>query len=685
MTESEARLWITVQPKFCDSAQSMPVFLAHAKVVASVCANEGVGDRTSESTEALTATIERAQTWPSFDRTRIEAALRVITDLGHQRWLVRVVDGRVEVCLPPELRSAQIAEKERIRHQELIKRDEQLSQPPVRKFVEEMECNRLHGERFVSVFSLMRDGRELAATLRAARALPQLERLSVLKSVTDPYLQIVSEDARCEFTGLRLLDVWRYFRHTWSNQYMSVPGRKMMFLVRDRAVQNHPILGIGALGSPVVQIKERDEWLGWQSATFLDRARNQPSPEIGNWLRRIVDTAISEIYVDDLFEESIISVGDLRRPDSDTLEKLAEFGNLQRRLHHRYVRSVEHSGHSSKVPGRGTDGYWRDKARTHLFRSKRALTLSDMLRARIALDQHLSDQPTADEVAALLDSRKGAVAVARILRKAKADRVGIAMAEITVCGAVPPYNPLLGGKLVAMLAASPEIVQAYHDRYSSAESEIASSMSGKPINRRPDLVFLGTTSLYGVGSSQYNRVRIPAERLGGCPGDEIRYAELGRSEAYGTSHYSDWTVQALVALAQQTNGGQRVNSIFGEGVSPKFRKVREGLDALGFPSDKLLRHGRRRVVYGVALARNTREFLLGMEQEPDYYFTSWGPQATASVVQWWRERWLSSRIESDRVLDEVAVHTLVRPIRHGARVPLPGGAADQVTHADDLE
>jgi hypothetical protein len=37
------------------------------------------------------------------------------------------------------------------------------------------------------------------------------------------------------------------------------------------------------------------------------------------------------------------------------------------------------------------------------------------------------------------------------------------MADITVCGAVQPYNAVLGGKLVAMLSASPEVVQAYHE------------------------------------------------------------------------------------------------------------------------------------------------------------------------------------------------------------------------------
>ena len=158
---------------------------------------------------------------------------------------------------------------------------------------------------------------------------------------------------------------------------------------------------------------------------------------------------------------------------------------------------------------------------------------------------------------------------------------------------------------------------------------------------------------------------------------------MGRSESFGTSQYSAGTVAALVDLVQQSNAGQRVNSIFGEGVSPKFRKVREGFDALQFPSDHLLRHGRRRIVYGVTVVRNTRELLLGMEDSPDYLFSRWGADATSAIADWWRERWLSQRIEQDRVLEDVEAHTLVRPIRHGARVRLPPNAAHQMTFLDD--
>ena len=669
--------WIRLRPLLSSPDRSEKVFLDCAAGLARIQRRPSSDKRGSGVSDVLEATAASVRTAVAQDRAVLNAAVRVVCDLARQRWRVRVRNGGVEVCPPVELRTDPKAEKERIRQQELVKRDEQLDQPAVRRFVRDLERPRLHRNRPVSIFSLMRDGRELAAGLANARQLAGRRRTEALRATIDPYLEFVTEDARCEFTGLRLQDIWRYFRHTWSNQYTSTPGRTMVFLVRDRAAPMHPVIGISAIGSPVVQIRERDTWIGWHPTAFMEHASESPSAQLGVWLRRVVTTAIEEIYIDDLVAEDILSISELRNPVADTLARLHEYGREQRRLHHRYARAQEHKANgASRRPG-GAEADWVVKAQTHLFRSKRALALAELLLARLTINQHLGSYPTSAEVASLIADREGKKAVLKILRKAKADRVGIAMADITVCGAVPPYNAILGGKLVAMLSASPEVVKAYQLRYATAESEIASAVAARPIVRPAQLVFLGTTSLYGVGSSQYNRVRVPAERIGGRSGDDIRYVELGKSEAFGTSQYSSDTVGALVDLVQHSKNGQRVNSIFGEGVSPKLRKVREGLDLLGFPSEHLLRHGRRRIVYGVTLVRNMREVLLGMDNSPDYLFSRWGAEATSAISDWWCERWLSRRIEQDLVLEDAAANTLVRPVRHGARVNLPREPADE--------
>jgi hypothetical protein len=103
-----------------------------------------------------------------------------------------------------------------------------------------------------------------------------------------------------------------------------------------------------------------------------------------------------------------------------------------------------------------------------------------------------------------------------------------------------------------------------------------------------------------------------------------------------------------------------------------MRKIRDGLGILGLPQDDLLKHGSKRVVYGVALASNFREFMLGMAESPKYLITPTRvKQKTELIADYWRQRWLLNRIAKPGLLDEVAHHTCVHPIRHGAQVEAP--------------
>jgi hypothetical protein len=581
------------------------------------------------------------------------AAANVLGDLASQGWSVIVDDGAVRVA--PALSVADPAgEKDRIRRQELVKRNEQLSLPSVRKFITGLERPREYHGRFVSVFSLMRDGRDLAAVLEAATGQP-----SALRAVIDPYVQPVATGERCRHTGLLLTDIWRYFRQTWTNYYATTPGRTLQLLIRDRAAPFHPVIGIAALSSAIVQISERDDWIGWQPGPFLtDRAAN-PTARMARWAAGRLERSLSELYLDDLLRDGLYWPSLWDSPTPEAIERLVKEAESRRRDHHRFVHQSDFKSRS----GKADDAAWRQRAESDLFRSKRCLKLADVLRARTALIPYLSPRPTADGLRKALADPQGRRAIAGILRRAKSESVGTAIADLAVCGAVAPYNAILGGKLVSMLATGPAAVRAYRDKYSGYESEIASAMAGRAIQRRANLVFIGTTSLYGSGSSQYNRIRVPADVLGGT--DDIRFRELGRSKSYGTSHLS---AESVTALSQT---GVRVNSIFGEGVNPKLRKVRYGLDLLGWPSGELLQHGRQRIVYGISLASNLLPYLIGAEDKPRYLFPVRSGGDVAKISEWWMQRWLAHRIQSADVLAEVARHHADRPVNHGARVPLP--------------
>lgn len=592
------------------------------------------------------------------------ACIHLITDLALQGWKLRIGRDNTVKVAPPAAAGSREKVREAIRAQEVVKRDAQLSRNSVRAFIASMEAKHVFEDRFVSIFDLMRDGAHLASELRKSRDSPLNG--DALADVVKPYIQFVDVDARCSHTGFRLMDIWRYFRHTWTNQYTSVPGRTMNLLVRDAAAPNHPVMGIASIASPIIQIGERDKWLGWHPDTFVERVRSAPTAKLARWLVATVDAAISEVYKADFMKEKLVTPWRIKKPTKDDTDRLRKYSIAQKKRHQRYSRRSDFNRRKSDPTS--TRAHWINQARTPLFRSKRAQSLADLLDLRMQLQTHIGNRYSAKRLKAFADTGTGRRVIGKIVRKAKADRVGVAMADITVCGAVQPYNAILGGKLVSMLAVSPTVVAEYKRKYAEAISQIASSMAGRPIIRKPCLVYFGTTSLYGNGSSQYNRIKIPAQLLGGASDENLTFKELGQSESFGTSQFSDETVEALVNCLRQSTNGERVQSIFGEGVSPRLRKVREGLDLLQLPSDTLLQHGRRRSIYGIVLAENTGDYLLGIDRRPRYLFKSGLREDIEIIVGWWRHRWLSRRVQSDKILDQVAQHRQIHPMCHGARV-----------------
>ncbi|HXG71209.1 MAG TPA: Druantia anti-phage system protein DruA [Gemmatimonadaceae bacterium] len=530
-----------------------------------------------------------------------------------------------------------------------------------------MERRRLHCGEWHSIFSLLRDGRDLAAKLAGAATAPSdTDRLRMLKDATDPYIQFVRAGERCEFTGLELSDIWRYFRHTWLTTYQSTPGRKMFILIRDRAASNHPVVGIAALGSPIMQLGVRDSWIGWTAKQLVDIIRDKPTAQWARWLQGSQEELLGGIYIADFVREGHVKRAELGSPAPGLIERLRALSAKEREIHHLYPARKQH-----KTASRPGATRWREQACTHLFRSKRAAALGELLQARLDLRAAHGRLFSARKWKQSVMSAAVARAIATTLRYTKAAHVGVDMMDITVCGAIAPYNRVLGGKLVSLLMASPEIRDEYAKRYGRAESVIASSIAGRAVIRRPQLVLLGTTSLFGVGGSQYNRLRLDAAHFGGEPGAVLGYEMLGRTIGYGSYHFSQATMDSLEPLLAQLQGGRRVNSIFGEGVNPKLRKVRGALDAIGLPSDALLQHGSPRLVYGVALAKNFREVLFGLDRRPKYLLRA-GPSTTGAIADFWRVRWLAKRVLLPEVIADVQSHTLAYPVRHGARVILPG-------------
>ncbi len=594
----------------------------------------------------------------------------VILDLASVGWRLKVARGAIKLASPVTEAEDPAAMKEVVRQGHLLERDEQLRQPSVRDFIQGMERRRLTDKGWHSIFSLMRDGGVLAKTLGDIDALGKdEEKLARLREVVSPYVQLVTEDGVCDHTGLALRDIWRYFRHTWVNDYKSLPGRTMSLLIRDAAAPNHPVIGIAALGSSVAQQRIRDIWIGWDQETMVATICKTPSAKYGNWLLTCLAEQIEGLYVDDLIIDGTFKREELVAPTDRLISNLDERGDAEIKLHRLYPQAAVHK--ATQADG-GPDADWETQAQTHLFRSKRCKTLAKLLRIRKMFLECGLKEGTAAELGLAMKNASLRSAVAQLVRLVKAQHVGIDMMDIVVCGAIAPYSALLGGKLVCMLLCSPELVAMYRDRYGSQASVIASSMKGAAVVRPPQLVFLGTTSLYGVGSSQYNRVKIPCDAIGGKEGEWLEYVSLGKSEGYGSYHFSEQTVRLGDIMLGRRKEGRRVNSIFGEGVNPRMRKLREAFEAVGLPSDEVLRHRNPRIVYAVALARNTGDVLLGLAKRSQYLIPQSNPrEKTEQIAEYWRRRWLVGRIGREGVLHAVSQHTLAYPVTHSARVVLP--------------
>ena len=586
----------------------------------------------------------RQQDQNSTPGLRARVAALLLRDLINIGWETRVTGHHIH--LRPRVARDPAERKSFIRQQLLYGRDNQLTEDSNRRFLYGLE----RPTRYSSskpITDLIADGRRLGAQFRAIRSLPLDQQASALAAHCRPYLQLVTDD-RDEFTNLRLIDIWRYFRHSWSTRYRSSPGRNLFYLVRDAAQPSHPVMGIAALGNTVMQLTPRDDALGWTLEGLL---RLRASGDVTDAeLKHGFLERLSEDY-EQIYRADLPLSGDIvADTDDSVLSRLAVIEQDETKNREQALRTDDETGGGRLDELQSSEDLL--KATTNpLFRAKRARALREILKAF----RTLSDGRTRS-IEELVEEGDGEWAINIVLKQLKKRHSATSMMEITVCGAVAPYTHLLGGKLVCLLMMSPRVIADYRRRYAGMVSIIASKMAGRPLIKSPSLVFLGTTSLYTDRSSQYNRVRLPADAIDGALG-ESRYEQLGKTIGFGSPNLSAETERGLAAVAEATRGYRNVNFDFGEGQSPKLRQLREGFSALGLNQSNLLQHGSPRIIYGVRLASNATRVLLGVDKEPRYRLPQESAQTEEQVVDYWRIRWLRSRLQHEPALLAVDAST----------------------------
>lgn len=193
--------------------------------------------------------------------------------------------------------------------------------------------------------------------------------------------------------------------------------------------------------------------------------------------------------------------------------------------------------------------------------------------------------------------------------------------DLFVLGAVPPYSMLLCGKLIALIATSREVQQAFRRKYAGRKAFI----SGKPLDG--DLALLTTTSALGR-SSLYNRLTFRGDLV---------FQSVGFTRGSGDFHFSNGFYEELRRFALDYCEPTAKHHRWGTGFRNRRELVRKVLPLLGLPRE-LVYHGVKREVFVAPLAFNTRSFLRGdHERLRSYRWT------TDELFGWFRERWLLPR------------------------------------------
>ena len=180
-------------------------------------------------------------------------------------------------------------------------------------------------------------------------------------------------------------------------------------------------------------------------------------------------------------------------------------------------------------------------------------------------------------------------------------------------GALPPYNELLGGKMVALALTADEIRQKYGERYENRTSLIRERCL--PAN----LLFITTTSAFGR-SSLYNRLKYKSE-----PVAEF----LGYTQGSGAFHIPDTLYREIIEFLG--NKGINTERGYGHGPSRKRQLLSIASQLLELPSFEY--HGIQRGFYLFSHARNLKD-VIRSGVAPDWYDRPFYELAT-----YWKQRW----------------------------------------------
>jgi len=187
-------------------------------------------------------------------------------------------------------------------------------------------------------------------------------------------------------------------------------------------------------------------------------------------------------------------------------------------------------------------------------------------------------------------------------------------------GALPPYNELLGGKMVALALTCNEVREAYKQKYRNYITLI----KGRKLE--PELLFITTMSAFGK-SSIYNRLKYNGELVA---------KSIGYTQGFGTLGFSEELYSKILEFLRSR--GINIARGMGRGWSAhKLRLISLGLKYLGL--ENFTFHGIKREFFLFPLVKNLEE-VIQKGQKP-----IWVDRPFSKLVDYWRKRWMLPRAE----------------------------------------
>lgn len=184
-------------------------------------------------------------------------------------------------------------------------------------------------------------------------------------------------------------------------------------------------------------------------------------------------------------------------------------------------------------------------------------------------------------------------------------------------GALPPYNYILGGKLVALLMTSDVVRKKFEIKYKNK----LTVMQNRKLPSR--LLFITTTGAFGK-SSVYNRLKF---------NNEVVSEFVDYTKGNGSFHIPNSLFEDFVKYLESRNYDVRRG--YGGGPSKKLRLIDQAMECLGIHNGN--EHGVKRALYLFPLVKNLENVIANNENP------LWYERTTEKLTTYWKLRWALPR------------------------------------------